>query len=57
VTAVLVRKSGPTAPVMEADFVGLQAGSGYLIGFGMDYCGRYRELPDIYERDTEAGDD
>lgn len=57
VTAVLVRKSAPTAPVMEADYVGLRAGPGYLVGFGMDYGGRYRDLPEIYELETETSDD
>lgn len=56
--AVLVRKSWPGgSAAADAEFVGLEAGDDFLFGFGMDYGGRYRELPDIYCMETEASDD
>ena len=56
--AVLVRKSLPGRDAMaEAGFVGLEAGPDFLFGFGMDYGGRYRALPEIYRMETEASDD
>lgn len=57
-TAVLVRKSVPGKPaVAQADLVGLEAGPDFLFGFGMDYGGRYRDLPEIYQLEAEASDD
>jgi hypoxanthine phosphoribosyltransferase len=48
-TAVLVEK--PAARLTErklADFVALQAPERYLVGFGMDYQGLFRNLEEIY---------
>lgn len=49
-SAVLVAKRSPRRPAgLAADFTGLEAGDGYLFGFGMDYRERYRQLPEIRE--------
>ena len=49
ISAVLVRKESLHRPGhITADFVGLEAGEEFLLGFGMDYGERYRNLPDIW---------
>lgn len=46
--AVLVSKrSARRAPGVRADFTGLDAGSDFLFGYGMDYQQRYRHLSEI----------
>lgn len=56
--AVLVNKSVQGRPAgAAAEFVGLEAGNEFLFGFGMDYRGHHRALPDIYRMETEADDD
>lgn len=47
-TAVLARKQRATPPVIEADFVALEVPDEYVLGFGMDYRGLWRNLPGIY---------
>ncbi|MDQ2075584.1 hypoxanthine-guanine phosphoribosyltransferase [Marinimicrobium sp. ABcell2] len=47
-TAVLARKTLPSAPVVEADFVALRVPDEYVFGFGMDYRGLWRNLSGIY---------
>jgi len=34
-----------------ADYAGIRIGKGFVVGYGMDYKERYRELPDIYDFD------
>jgi hypoxanthine phosphoribosyltransferase len=34
---------------VRVDFVGFSSSDGYLIGYGMDYAERYRQLPGVYE--------
>lgn len=34
---------------VTVDFVGFSSSDGYLIGYGMDYAERYRQLPGVYE--------
>lgn len=34
---------------VEADYVGINAGTEFLIGYGLDYAEAYRNLPDIYQ--------
>jgi 5'-methylthioinosine phosphorylase len=51
--AVLARKSVAAALSRPAvDYVGVEAGSGYLFGCGMDYRGHWRNLPAVYEIDS-----
>lgn len=46
--AVLVVKESARRPAALAPtWSGLRAGPGYLIGYGMDYNGHYRNLPEI----------
>ncbi len=49
-TAVLVDKmhDRKARPDLKADFVGLQSEDRYLFGFGMDYCGYWRNAPGIF---------
>ncbi len=47
--AVAIEKKPLHARSMEADFVALKAGHEFLIGYGMDENGRYRNLPYIAE--------
>lgn len=41
--ALLVREGSPSAP----DYVGMQVGPGFVVGYGIDYAERYRGLKDI----------
>lgn len=43
-TAVLVDKRGRPRPPLQLDYVGFAIGSGWVIGYGMDVDGAYREL-------------
>jgi len=43
--ALLVREGCP--PEDEPDFAGLRLGSGFVVGYGIDYAERYRGLRDI----------
>jgi hypoxanthine phosphoribosyltransferase len=48
-SAVLVRKRlEGRAPVVEADYVGLEVPDRYVFGYGMDYKEQLRNLPAIY---------
>ncbi len=47
--AVAIEKNPPHARSMRADFVALKAGHEFLVGYGMDEKGRYRNLPYIAE--------
>lgn len=42
---VLLRKRRPRAEVLEADFVGFDIDDEFVIGYGLDYAERYRNLP------------
>ncbi len=49
-TAVLIDKNHPREPggVDKADFTGMYVEDKFLIGYGLDYQGFYRNLPGIY---------
>ncbi len=49
VTAVVVDKQGRRRVPMQADFCAFTLGDAYLVGYGMDDAGRYRNLPYIAE--------
>lgn len=36
---------------VDIDFVGFQGAEGFLVGYGLDFAGNYRELPGIYKLD------
>jgi hypoxanthine phosphoribosyltransferase len=45
--AVLLRKRVPRAAEVQADFVGFDLPDGFVVGYGLDYNGRFRNLPYI----------
>jgi hypoxanthine phosphoribosyltransferase len=48
-TAVLVSKAGEASGVRpHVDYVGLETGTDYLFGCGMDYKGYWRNLPSLF---------
>ncbi|MDR1036075.1 MAG: hypoxanthine phosphoribosyltransferase [Deltaproteobacteria bacterium] len=47
-TAVLVDKRERREVKVELDYTGFVQGSGFLVGYGLDYAKSYRELPGIY---------
>ena len=52
-SAVLLRKKRDEPPVVEADFVGFEVPDCFVIGYGLDHDGRYRELPDVRVLDQD----
>lgn len=46
-SAVLLKKSGRQEVAMEPDFVVFQIPDAFVVGYGMDYNNRYRNLPYI----------
>jgi len=44
-TGVLLAKDKVRAAEVEADYVGFDIGDEFVIGYGLDYQGRYRNLP------------
>ena len=50
---VLMRKSGNLKVPIKPDYVGFEMGSEFVIGYGLDFKGRYRNLPEIYQADPK----
>jgi hypoxanthine phosphoribosyltransferase len=46
-TCVLLKKQLPTAPAIKADWVGFEIPDEFVVGYGLDFDGYYRNLPDI----------
>jgi hypoxanthine phosphoribosyltransferase len=46
-TATLLEKPGNSRYERKLDYVGFQIPSQFVVGFGLDYAQRYRNLPDI----------
>jgi hypoxanthine phosphoribosyltransferase len=44
-TAVLLRKQGQAKVPFAPDFVGFEVPNVFVVGFGLDYCDAYRNLP------------
>lgn len=44
-TAVLLSKEKERAEDVEADYIGFEMGDEFVVGYGLDYEGRYRNLP------------
>ena len=47
--AVLVDKRERREVSVHADFTGFALSGGFIVGYGLDYAERYRELPAIFE--------
>lgn len=54
-TCVLLRKNCPRVERVEPDWVGFDVPDAFVVGYGLDHDGLYRNLPDI--RVLEAQDD
>ena len=46
-TCVLLDKQGRRTVACEADFVGFRIPDQFVVGYGLDFAGRYRQLPCI----------
>ena len=44
---VLLKKNLPIPPAMAADYVGFDIPNEFVVGYGLDFNGYYRNLPDI----------
>jgi len=44
-TAVLLAKDRTREAEIDADYVGFVIGDEFVVGYGLDYKGRYRNLP------------
>lgn len=44
----LIDKQARREVAIEADYVGIRMEDGFIVGYGLDYDERYRNLPDIY---------
>ena len=53
-TGVLLKKDKELAEQVNADYVGFAIGDEFVIGYGLDYKGRYRNLPYIGTLKEEA---
>jgi len=47
--AVMVDKQERRAAPVRADFTGFALSGGFVVGYGLDYAERYRELPALFE--------
>ena len=47
--AAFVDKPSRREVPVKADYVGFCIADGFIVGYGLDYAERYRELPGIYE--------
>ena len=45
--AALLDKTGRRIKPVKADYVGFRIGSEFVVGYGLDYAERYRNLEDI----------
>ena len=53
-TCVLLRKQRPTALETTCEYVGFDIPDVFVVGYGLDYNGYYRNLPDIGTLKKEA---
>jgi hypoxanthine phosphoribosyltransferase len=44
-TAVLLAKDKQRSEDVQADYVGFEIGDEFVVGYGLDYMGKYRNLP------------
>jgi len=45
---VCIDKRERRAAPVEADYVGFELSDGFVVGYGIDYAGQYRTLPEIF---------
>ena len=55
-TCVLLFRSQATPPAILPDFFGFSAGKEFFVGYGLDFNGKYRHLPDLSALQTAAPD-
>jgi hypoxanthine phosphoribosyltransferase len=53
-TGVLLAKDKARAADVRADYVGFEIGDEFVVGYGLDYQGRYRNLPFVGVLKEEA---
>lgn len=53
-TCVLLRKQIPSAMACPVDYVGFEIPDAFVVGYGLDYDGYYRNLPDLVTLKHEA---
>lgn len=53
-TAVLLAKEKERAEEVAADYVGFEMGDEFVVGYGLDYQGKYRNLPFVGVLSDEA---
>ena len=54
-TAVLLRKPGKAPTDVPVDFVGFDIADTFVVGYGLDYDGLYRNLPYVAELRCQSG--
>jgi hypoxanthine phosphoribosyltransferase len=54
-TAVLLRKDVPRAVETPCEFVGFDIADEFVVGYGLDYDGCYRNVPDVRVLHVEEG--
>jgi hypoxanthine phosphoribosyltransferase len=50
----LLKKSKPDSIVVQADHIGFDIPDEFVIGYGLDYAGKYRNLPYVAVLDDSA---
>ncbi len=53
-TCVLLRKQRPEAMAIEVDYIGFDIPNEFIVGYGLDYDGYYRNLPEVVTLREEA---
>ncbi len=51
--AVLLRKNKPRAQPLDADYVGFDLDDVFVVGYGLDHQGHYRNLPEVRMLDSK----
>jgi hypoxanthine phosphoribosyltransferase len=46
-SCVLLKKKLPAPPAIEADYIGFEIPDEFVVGYGLDFNGYYRNLPDL----------
>lgn len=52
-SCVLLEKRTRRKANIKADFVGFSIEDGFVVGYGLDYAGEYRTMPDIWTLENE----